>query len=332
VLCFCSALVPPLVASLGAASFGGPIGRAAGWLCAFHPLLISASLGAPIESTASAALLIALVLSAAWVKTPRPGRALGVGLMWGLAMLTLDTALVLPALVAAWAWVPIGLTIAPADRLRQMMLVVLGVLLVAGPWCIRNTAVFRKPVLVTTGVGRALREGTGPLLQGGPRNASGPGAMGPAARESSEPEADAQALGQAWSLLASRPDRWPSMAVAKLSRFWGVRSEGQPSAAAPLGVRLGSFDLLLFWSLLLFPLSAWGLGHTLAGPRRWFQSLGALIVAYFMIDAVIFQAALRTRVPAEPLVALLGAAGLEDLRRRVRSLTRGLRVIEGSRR
>ena len=47
---------------------------------------------------------------------------------------------------------------------------------------------------------------------------------------------------------------------------------------------------------------------------------------------VIFQDSLRTRVPAEPLVTLMAAAGFEDLRRRVRALGRGLRVIEGSRR
>jgi len=122
------------------------------------------------------------------------------------------------------------------------------------------------------------------------------------------------------------------MAAEKLSRFWSVKSEGPEQVAGPLGARVGRLDLLLVWSLLVLPLAAWGLAHTLAGPRRWYQSLGALIVTYFSILAVIFQGALRARVPAESLVSLMAATGFEDLRRRVRTLARGLRVIEGSRR
>src|SRR5436309_3730146 len=329
-LCFASALVPPLVASLGAATFGGPIGRAAGWLCACHPLLVSASVGAPLESALSAALLVALVLSAAWVKTPRPGRALGVGLMWGVASLTLESALLLPALIAAWAWVPIGLTVAPADRLRQVTLVLVGILLVAGPWCLRNTVDFRAPVLVTTRAGRSLLDGNRPLLH--LESDSGPAIAGAAAGKTSEAEADARALREAWKMLALNLRSWPAMAADKLAHLWSIKSEEPGRVVGPLAARLGRLDLLFVWSLLVLPLAALGLGHTLAGPRRWYQSLGALVVTYFSILGVIFQDSLRTRVPAEPLITLMAAAGFEDLRRRVRALGRGLRVIEGSRR
>ena len=211
-----------------------------------------------------------------------------------------------------------------------MTLVVVGVLLVAGPWCVRNTVVFRAPLLVTTHAGRSLLEGNRPFLH--LERERGPRVAGAASGKTSEPEADAGALRQAWSLLALNPRSLPAMAAEKLSRFWSVKSEGPEQVAGPLGARVGRLDLLLVWSLLVLPLAAWGLGHTLAGPRRWYQSLGALVVTYFSILGVIFQDSLRTRVPAEPLVTLMAAAGFEDLRRRVRALGRGLRVIEGSRR
>jgi len=250
--------------------------------------------------------------------------------MWGVASLTLESALLLPALIAAWAWVPIGLTVAPADRLRQVTLVLVGILLVAGPWCLRNTVDFRAPVLVTTRAGRSLLDGNRPLLH--LESDSGPAIAGAAAGKTSEAEADARALREAWKMLALNLRSWPAMAADKLAHLWSIKSEEPGRVVGPLAARLGRLDLLFVWSLLVLPLAAWGLGHTLAGPRRWYQSLGALVVTYFSILGVIFQDSLRTRVPAEPLVTLMAAAGFEDLRRRVRALGRGLRVIEGSRR
>ena len=64
-------------------------------------------------------LLAALLASVAWLKQPRSGRALGVGILWGIACLTRPTALLLPLLVAAWAWLPLGLTTAPRDLGRN---------------------------------------------------------------------------------------------------------------------------------------------------------------------------------------------------------------------
>ena len=63
----------------------------------------------------------------------------------------------------------------------------------------------------------------------------------------------------------------------------------------------------------------------------WFQSLSLWVVFYFSLIAIVFFGSLRMRLPVEPLLGLLAAAGFEDARRSLRGRARGLRVIEGKR-
>src|SRR5438876_67206 len=95
------------------AVYGGGAGRWAGWICALDPLLV---LAPAIESVAALALATATLATAAWIKTPRPGRALGVGMLWGIGALAHPALLALPLLMAAWAWVArcaFGFAVAP---------------------------------------------------------------------------------------------------------------------------------------------------------------------------------------------------------------------------
>jgi 4-amino-4-deoxy-L-arabinose transferase-like glycosyltransferase len=323
--CAIGALVPLLLAGFGASIFGGTMGRIAGWLAALHPLLVFFSGYLLTETTFTALLLVALSASAAWVKTPRPGRALGVGLTWGLASLARPTALLLPAVVAAWAWVPLGLSVPARERMRHMALLLLGLALAVGPWTLRNAIVLHAFVPVTTGGGRALLDSNNPEVWNDPvrRGVDGP-------------RADAVARRRALQFLSARVREWPAMAAAKLARFWRVKAEGGGTGAwqherSPLARVLRFFDPLLVWSLLTWPFAAWGLARTLSGPRRVYQGLGFLVVLYFSALAVVFWGALRMRVPIEPMIVMFAAVGFEDARRRLRTRTRGLRVIDGRR-
>ena len=197
------------------------------------------------------------------MKTPRPARALGVGLLWGIASLTWPVALLLPALIVAWAWVPLGLTVPVRERLRHVILLLVGIALAVGPWTIRNALALHAFVPITTGGGRALLDASNLLAWGAP---------------------------------------------AEPFRVW-----------------------IWVWSLLTMPLAVWGLFRTLRGPRRLFQSLGFVIVLYFMAVAVVFSSGLRMRIPAEPMLLLFAAVGFEDARRRARMRARALRVIGGGR-
>ncbi len=339
--CVLGALVPMLARALGGTLFGSPAGRLAGWLAVFHPLLVFFSGYLLTENLFCVTVLLALVASAEWLKTPRPGRAFGVGLLWGLACLTRPTAMPLPGLVAAWAWAPLGLAVRPGDRARQVALLLLAVALSIAPWTIRNAIVLHDWIPITTGGGRTLLDANNPVVWDDP--ALRGNAISTAEREPwktrfrnhSEAEVDRIASREAIAFGLSRWRDWPTVAWAKLSRFWRLtaltESTGRWFRTGSLPDRLlAALDPLLLWSLVVLPCAAWGLVRTLRWTRRHFQLLPLWVIAWFSLSSVVFWGALRMRVPAEPLVLLYAAVGLVDLLRRVRVRRAGLSVV-GSR-
>jgi 4-amino-4-deoxy-L-arabinose transferase-like glycosyltransferase len=341
--CAIGALVPLLVWSLGAGMFSGGVGRTAGWLAAFHPLLVFFSGYLLTETTFCVTLLAALIASTEWVKTPRPGRAFGVGLLWGVAALARPPAMLLPVLTALWAWRPLGLTILPRDRVRQIALLAAGFLIVVAPWTLRNAVEFRAFIPITTGAGRALLDSNNDAVWSVPASRGGANStyhLEPWAtmfRGRSEVEVDRLARGEALRFLREHAREWPAMAAAKLRRFWRLGAEGGGTGTwqregSPLVNVARHVDPLRVWSLITLPFALWGVCRSLYGSRRWFQALPVLVIGYFTLGAVVFWGALRMRVPIEPLVVLLAALGFDDLRRRARARQRGFRVIEGRRR
>lgn len=337
--CAIGALVSVLVVALGSVMFGGAVGRVAGWLAAIHPLLVFYSGYLMTETAFCAALLAALTASVLWVQTPRPGRALGAGLLWGLATLTRPTAMLVPLVIALWAWRPLGLSVRPGDRVRQLAMLALGVALVVSPWTIRNALVFHRFIPVTASGGRALLDSNNELVWGNPVLRGGqfaPVDLEPYAsafRGRSEPECDAIAGRMARDFLMRHVRDWPAMALAKLARFWRVTAEGGGSGAwtgpgSPIAALRRAVDPLLLWSVPFLPLALWGLVRSLRGPRRWFLSVLTLLIGYFTLLTIVYWGSLRLRMPIEPLVTLLAAFGLDDVRRRWRG--RRLSVLEGS--
>lgn len=315
------ALVPLVIAALGMAVFGANAGRWAGWICVINPHLIFT----PFSSDALIPLLIALaaVCTASWVKTPRPGRALGVGLVWGVAALTHPAALVLPLGVVAWAWVPLGLTVQPRDRVRQVVLVLAGVAVVVAPWTLRNASALRAFVPVSTGNGVALlaatdhRAWTDASLHGAPVPRAVLAADHRGLASLGETRADQLAYDLALAHAAEHP--------AEFMRVLAPRALAFIVAPRPTDWRLAVA------SLVLLPFVAWGAVRTLTGPRRMFQSFAVLAVAWFLMRGLIYGAAADARIPVEPLLALLAGVGLDDLRLRLRARSHGFEVIQGRR-
>jgi 4-amino-4-deoxy-L-arabinose transferase-like glycosyltransferase len=341
--CVIGALVPVLVRALGRGMFGYPVGRTAGWLAVFHPLLVFFSGYLLTENLFCVTVLLALVVSAEWLKTPRPGRALGVGLLWGLASLTRPTALPLPVVVAAWAWGPLGLTVKNTDRTRQVALLFLGVVLALTPWTLRNAIVLREFVPVTTGGGRTLLDANNaivwddPTLRGGAISIAEREPWRTRFRNHSETEVDRMASREAIAFGLSRFRDWPAAAWAKFTRFWRLHaltgSTGRWFQPGSLPDRmLAALDPLFLWSLIMLPCAAWGLARTFRWSRRHFQLLPFWVIAWFTFGSLVFWGALRLRVPAEPLVMLYAAVGSLDLLRRVRQRRAKLAVIGERRR
>jgi 4-amino-4-deoxy-L-arabinose transferase-like glycosyltransferase len=339
--CFLGALIPVLTAAFASIAFGGSVARFAGWLAALSPLLVLYSGRLTTETTLGLVLLLALGLTAAWIKSPRPGRALGAGIAWGVAALVSETAFLMPALVLLWAWIPLGLIVTRRDRARQASLLLLGVAIAFAPWLLRNAVAFRTAVPITTSAGWALLDGNQAAVWDAAAARGGcirwwdhePWASH--RRSLPEPAANLNAGREALEYVARYPDRWPRVAAAKLARFWSILGEpvagtDSPRSTPPLLSR-GHAALLSIWSLLCLPLALWGLMRTLSGARRWFQSLAFLVVLYFTACSVVFYGTLRARLPIEPLTALFAAVGIADIQRMARSRGRAFTVIEGGR-
>ena len=334
------ACVPLLLGALAGLLFGSPVARAATWLAVFDPLLVFFSGYLLTETTFAAALLLALFATVHWIRTPRAGRALGAGLLWGLASLTRPTALALPAILIAWAWVPLGLSVNARERVRQCALLLLGLALAVGPWTLRNAIALRAFVPVTTGPGRALLDSNNPLVWSDPRlrgNAFTVYSVEPYAsqfRGLDEPAVDRRARAIALAFLREHTGEWPGVAVAKVGRMWRLGAEGGTTGSwqrsgSPLGALRGLVDPLFVWSLPVFALALFGAIETLRQPRRWFQSVGLIPILWFTLLATVFWGALRVRVPVQPLVLLYAGAGFESARRMLRVRRSGLTVVDG---
>jgi 4-amino-4-deoxy-L-arabinose transferase-like glycosyltransferase len=341
--CVLGALTPVFTAVLANMLFGGSAGKWAGWLAAVHPLIVFFTGYLLTEATFLSVLTMTLAASAAWLRTPRPGRAFGVGLLWGLATLTRPTALLGTGLVALWAWAPLGLTVAARDRVRQIALLFAGLLVVLAPWSIRNSVIAGRFVPIKTGGPKTFLDANNPeiwndpLRRGSANDAYQIERYARAFRGRSEVEVDSIASAEAWKFLNAHRGEWGAMAAVKLARFWRVSTEGGGTgswqdARSPLTRLLRFFDPLALWSAFVLPLALWGALRSLAGPRRWFQSIALAFIVYFTVIGVVFWGSLRMRAPVEPLVLILAAAGIEDVRRRLLGRSRGIRVIEGGRR
>ena len=326
--CAAGALVPVALAGFARATWGSVVARAAGWLAAVSPVLVFSCGHLLAESLFALVMLLALSASADWVKTPRPGRALGTGLLWGLAILTHPIALSLPLLVAAWSWFPLGLTLASRDRARQLALLLLGVALAVGPWTLRNARALHAFVPVTTSGGVALLEASSAPVwnaagqHGGETSVDPTGPWVAHPQGLSEPATDALAGRTALELLDARRAGWPAMAGSRLARFWRLRSDRGSLTArwnrarSPLDQGLAWLDPLLAWSVVIVPLALFGAFVLLASPKRLFQGLPLLTIAAVTGSAAIFGGALRLRVPIEPLVVLHAAVGAAELWKR----------------
>jgi 4-amino-4-deoxy-L-arabinose transferase-like glycosyltransferase len=339
--CAFGALVPVALAGLARSTWGSGVARWAGWLAAVHPLLVFFSGYLLTETVFSLLLVLALAASVEWLKTPRPGRALGTGLLWGAAILARPNALLLPPLVAAWAWFPLGLTVNGRDRVRQLGMLALGVMLAVGPWTLRNARELHAFVPVTTGGGKALLDANNPVVwndtgrRGGAMSVYDVEPYASQYRGLDEARADALSGRLAREFLAEHRAEWPAMAAAKLARFWRLRSEGGSLTGhwtrpgSPLSPVLAAIDPLLAWSLVVIPLALAGTWLLLASPKRLFLSLPLLVIATFTAMAVVYWGALRMRVPIEPLVVLLAAVGADALVRRWRMRRSGLALVGG---
>jgi hypothetical protein len=325
------ALTPLAVYWAGLHGLGRAEGVVAGLLAAaYGPLIFTDGL---LEKEGIAAFGAALALGlTAWAADPtgRAWRAGASGLAWGAVALLRANALALAPLGALWWALAGSATSTPGRRRVRALFYLLGFALAVAPATVVNALVSRPTELIlTTWQGGAnFYIGNGPEATG---TYSAPEFV------EANPTREADDFAAEAKRRAGRP-----LSASGVSRFW--LSEGlkrwrdAPAASLRLlaykvGLLAHDFEIpdnqdfevirlvaapRLSWGVLtygvLLPLAALGLGRS---ERTPFWGFLVLSTAAGLATTALFFVVGRYRVPWLPGLALLAAAGVVDLARRV---------------
>jgi hypothetical protein len=148
------------VGRLGMAVLGARVGLAAAAITAFYPDLVWLAAHFWSETLFLALLWWAMERVLASDRDESLGRAAVAGLLWGVAILTRETALYFLVVAAAWMVWGRGLP----GRRRAALLVVTALVVVA-PWTYRNWVVFRAFIPVSIQGGQNLFQGNTPIAR-----------------------------------------------------------------------------------------------------------------------------------------------------------------------
>ena len=258
------------------------------------------------------------------------------GLLLGLAaLMQLKAAVVLVAAVAYLVWPRRCGTAGWNGRTMAILVFTLPAITPLGLWALRNEIVHGEPILGSTGGGALVWMGVHPGATGGYMQLPRPQAFYEhLARypSGSSRSNEARAYTElAWEAITGHPAHFAVLALVKLERFWwtiaperlGEHLERRTTAF--LGYQVDGEAQLLFSKLLhLAGLGAvtvgllWGgriapdAGEDPSTPDgRW---LVIAVVGLFWASHVPFIAEPRYRIPIEPLLHVLQAAGLVLIR------------------
>lgn len=283
-----------------------------------------------VLSESSYAFTVALVLLASieLLAHPTSARAAALGGAVALATLARAEAALLVAVLAA----PLvaGLRDGVGARLptgRRRVLagwVVLGGLVVGGPWVARNLTAFERPVVVSSGAGFVLEIAScdatfsGDLLGYWSSTCDGPWAAG------DETATEAAKRSRALGYLSSHRSQLPRVAVARVARMWDVWRPGQSVELNAFFERRGrasSWWAIRMWWVVL----ACSIGGALALRRRPSVVLPFAAIAVTTTAAAALSFGItRYRTGLEVAATVLAAVGIDAAWRLVRARRSGV--------
>jgi hypothetical protein len=297
-----------LIGILGRRIGGWRVGVLAAALAAIYPHFITLD-GWLLSEPLYGALVGGLVIVAYdFGVRPSRARALGLGVLVGLAALTRQEALLfVPVLVIPLAWR------SGPSRLLYGGLALLGTIIVVAPWTVRNYIVFHRFVPVANTTGAVVAGANCPLTYYGSELGSWQASCVPTPHPSSNEAIQASREGsQGLDYAEARPGRAVLIAGIRLLRIW--------SLYAPNDQALGNLTVLwigtaLYWCLLVAAIA--GAVMLRLRGRPVYVLLAAAIVTSF---AAVFGDGLdRLRYGAEvPLLALAAWTLVTLYRRPVR--------------
>lgn len=300
------------------------VARAAACLWAVYPYAIYFS-AVYLWDCALTSLLLASCFMLAWNRLPQtraPGWAAW-GVLMGLAALSNPSVLSLaPVMLGYAAWQRARNLLPYAMRLLAALLLLAATL---APWCMRNLRVMHGPVLMRDGFWGEFYAGNC-----GDTSRSNPGWTHPASNpaEMREYQQRGEAGYMAWKheLAIHRIERYPAAfletSVRRVVRFWTGYWSFSPSYLQDEALDIPNVP----FCTLLTMLTVFGSAQLY---RRNRAAAVPLLVVFllFPLPYYITHASVDYRQPIEPLVVLVVAYGLVDIRQRLRARSRQLRAV-----
>jgi tetratricopeptide (TPR) repeat protein len=322
-----------LVYLLGRDVFDRRVGVLAGLLTASYGALIFYDCSILLTPLLVFLTVLALFVLARADGTGRPVLYLAAGGVLGLAAIGRAAALASAAVAVLWMLLSprtreerSGNAGSRAPVLRQVALVVLGVLVVVAPVTVRNFVVERDFVPITSNGGLNFFIGNGDGATGGYVKPQGldivtdPDGQDVAERALQRrlkpSEVSGYWYGRAWANIRANPGPWAKLMVRKIAFVMSSYElpqlenyDFQKRYSALLALPLPGFALIA-------PLGLLGLGLTF---RRRLPRLLALYASVYLLSIAAFFVVARYRLPVVPVLIILAAYATIELVRRARS-------------
>jgi 4-amino-4-deoxy-L-arabinose transferase-like glycosyltransferase len=268
------------------------VGLLAAAIVAVDPLLIFFS-GLILSETLFVALLVwglAICLRA----RPCAAKAFG-GVLLACSVMVRPSAILLPVIAAV---VGVG---GIRGRLTNAAGVLGLTLLVLFPWAVRNEHRLGAWIWTTTNVGITQYDGFNPQATGASDQAFV--RQMPELRGMGEVERSRYLASLADQFVADHPAAVVKLTILKIARMWSPMPLSQQYGSRPMYMLAG-----LIFTLPLIVLAVLGLFRS--DLPRWAKSWLLMPAIYFTVIHAASVSSLRYRLPAEPGLAILAAAGI----------------------
>ena len=278
---------------------GNGAGLLAAAVAALYPLLIAAD-GALLAETIYAPLIAAAVLTSLHlVDRPTPAKAVLLGAMTGLAILSRSEAiLLLPLLVAPAA------LFARERRALTLMTATVTAILVISPWVVRNAQTFDQPLLTTNGGGVLVQTNCERAYRGDDIGYLVPDCRDPRRPGEDEADADDRWRGEGLNYAGDHAGRLPVVAAVRALRAAGL---WQPfRSAEEQGRSANVMKLGIVVSYALIALAIVGASRLRHRKKELAIVLAPVVLA--LLTAILTYGSIRLRIPADLSIAVL--AGL----------------------
>jgi 4-amino-4-deoxy-L-arabinose transferase-like glycosyltransferase len=315
-------LLVGLVGLLGRRVGGDAVGLVAAGIAALSPNLWVNDGLVMSETVTGCTVVGALIVALSYRAQPSTAKAVGLGVLCGLAALArAELLLFVPLLLLPTVYAPAG-----ADRVRRIGAGVAAAALVVGPWVAYNLTRFEEPTLISTNDGIALAgSNCDPVYSGtgiGLTAITGPDAC----IDNPHPPGDQSEVARvyrdrAFDYAGDHLRRVPIVVAARVARTWSLyrpldmvsfnEGEGRERVVTRLGL---AFYYPTVVAAVAGAILLWRRGQRFA---LWTLLVPAITVT---IGVAVSYGQTRFRAAAEPSLAVLAAAALVAL---VRHVTNG---------